>query len=159
MSQLFSGQDNSKNINQYQSNSYKTTIDTKDKITKIFMDIKKKTNFAGKVFKQSSYNLILILMKRKIFILSVFFQFLFASVLTAQNEVNNTFVCIDKTPYPEEFVIELWSEEFGMVKRIESDSYTLELPLNGVIPGNYILRMTSKDGIILSTSQLIINQF
>ena len=42
MSQLFSGQDNSKNINQYQSNSYKTTIDTKDKITKIFMDIKKK---------------------------------------------------------------------------------------------------------------------
>ncbi|MDD5974687.1 MAG: hypothetical protein PUC14_02985 [Bacteroidales bacterium] len=98
-------------------------------------------------------------MKRKIFILSVFFQFLFASVFTAQNEVNNTFVCIDKTPYPEEFVIELWSEEFGMVKRIESDSYTLELPLNGVIPGNYILRMTSKDGIILSTSQLIINQF
>ena len=112
----------------------------------------------GKVFKQS-YNLILMLMKSKIFILSVFFQFLFASVLTAQNEVNNTFVCIDKTPYPEEFVIELWSEEFGMVKRIESDSYTLELPLNGVIPGNYILRMTSKDGIILSTSQLIINQF
>ena len=159
MSQLFSGQDNSKNINQYQSNSYKTTIDTKDKITKIFMDIKKKnTNFVGKVFKQS-YNLILMLMKRKIFILSVFFQFLFASVFTAQNEVNNTFVCIDKTPYPEEFVIELWSEEFGMVKRIESDSYTLELPLNGVIPGNYILRMTSKDGIILSTSQLMINQF
>ena len=39
-------------------------------------------------------------MKRKIFILSVFFQFLFASVFTAQNEVNNPFVCIDKTPYP-----------------------------------------------------------
>ena len=46
-----------------------------------------------------------------------------------------------------------------LMKRIESDSYTLELPLNGVIPGNYILRMTSKDGIILSTSQLMINQF
>ena len=39
MSQLFSGQDNSKNINQYQSNSYKTTIYTKDKITKIFFAI------------------------------------------------------------------------------------------------------------------------
>ena len=51
----------------------------------------------------------------------------------------------------EEFVIELWSEEFGIVKRIESNSYTLELPLNGLIPGNYIIRMTSKDGIILST--------
>lgn len=48
MSQLFSGQDNSKNINQYQSNSYKTTIDTKDKITKIFMDIKKKLTLRAK---------------------------------------------------------------------------------------------------------------
>lgn len=28
-----------------------------------------------------------------------------------------------------------------------------------IIPGNYILRMTSKDGMILSTSQLVINQF
>ena len=78
------------------------------------------------------------------------------------NDENNTFSTYSnksKTPYPEEFVIELWSEEFGMVKRIESNSYTLELPLNGLIPGNYIIRMTSKDGIILSTSQLMINQF
>ena len=76
-----------------------------------------------------------------------------------ENNTFNTYSSTSKTPYPEEFVIELWSEEFGMVKRIESNSYTLELPLNGVIPGNYILRMTSKDGIILSTSQLMINQF
>ena len=51
------------------------------------------------------------------------------------------------------------SEEYGLIKRIETDSYTLDLSLNGIIPGNYILRMTSKDGIILSTSQLMINQF
>ena len=45
------------------------------------------------------------------------------------NDENNTFSTYSnnsKTPYPEEFVIELWSEEFGIVKRIESNSYTLE---------------------------------
>ena len=76
-----------------------------------------------------------------------------------ENSGFSTYSNISKTPYPEEFVLELWSEEYGLIKRIETDSYTLDLSLNGIIPGNYILRMTSKDGIILSTSQLIINQY
>ncbi|MGM9794601.1 MAG: M4 family metallopeptidase [Candidatus Aphodosoma sp.] len=76
-----------------------------------------------------------------------------------ENSGFSTYSNRSKTPYPEEFVIELWSEEYGLMNRIESNSYTLELPLNGLIPGNYIIRMTSKDGIILSTSQLIINQY
>lgn len=56
--------------------------------------------------------------------------------------------------------LKLFTQDVSVVPYItESDSYTLDLSLNGIIPGNYILRMTSKDGIILSTSQLIINQY
>lgn len=85
---------------------------------------------------------------KKLFFILLLFQFASIDLLMALNVADDMFVCVDVTT--DSILNSLHSQK---------SSNTLELPLNGVIPGNYILRMTSKDGMILSTSQLVINQF
>jgi Zn-dependent metalloprotease len=58
-------------------------------------------------------------------------------------------------PYEGNYTLELWSEIYGLIHQIDCDTPTTQIPLNGLTPGSYFIKLIISNELI-TTQQLIV---